>query len=161
MCTSFSNHTIRQPNNNENLNMDRQSQLKFVAVEVIKWKQIIQKSNRQIIETKTISTPLRQICDCSLSWLDTGTRIHSSGVKLVSWPQTSTLNEITKSFKCFPRVNKISIELKKITIICKEIFSILFVLSNAKILCCTWSHDSCLHSHVIWFISIDVTLSNF
>ena len=133
MYTSFLNHTIRQPKNNENLSMDRQSQSKVVAVEVIKWrKKPIPKSNRQIIETKTISTPLRQIGDRSLSWLDTGTRIHSSGFKLVSWPQTSTLNEITKSFKCFPRVNKISIKLKKITIIHKEMFSILFVLSNGK-----------------------------
>ena len=132
--------------------MDRQGQSKFVAVEVIKWKKKIPKFNRQIIEMKTISPPplLRQIGDRSLSWLDTGTRIHSSGVKLVSWPQTSTLNGITKSFKCFPRVNKISIKLKKITVIHKEIFSILFVLSNAKILCCTWSNGSCLHSHVIY-----------
>ena len=133
MYTSLLNHTIRQPKINEKLSMDRQSQSKVVAVEVIKWrKKPIPKSNRQIIETKTISTPLRQIGDRSLSWLDTGTRIHSSGFKLVSWPQSSTLNEITKSFKCFPRVNKISIKLKKITIIHKEMFSILFVLSNGK-----------------------------
>ena len=69
----------------------------------------VQKYNRKIVERGEINTSNTQIDDSSLSWLDTGTSIKSTGAKLVLWSQTSTLSDMMRPCKFFPHMSKIPI----------------------------------------------------
>ena len=52
------------------------------------------KSNRKIVERDKIDTSNTQIHNLSLFWLATGTPMKSCGVKLVLWPQASSIREM-------------------------------------------------------------------
>jgi hypothetical protein len=54
----------------------------------------VPKSNRKIVERDKIDTSNTQIHDLSLFWLATGTPMKSCGVKLVLWPQASSIREM-------------------------------------------------------------------
>jgi len=68
----------------------------------------IPKSHTTILERGKIDTPDTQIHDCSLSCLFTSASIKPGGVKLVVWAQTSLLNEMMWSCKCFRHGSKMS-----------------------------------------------------
>jgi hypothetical protein len=55
-----------------------------------------------------IDTTNRQIHDRSNSSLGTSSSMNSGGANLVLWSHTSPLTEMMWSFKCFPRVSKMS-----------------------------------------------------
>ena len=65
--------------------------------------------NRNITERCQIGTPNKQIHTCTFSWFSAGTSIKSVGVKQFSYAQTSPLNEMMRSYKCFPLVRTMSI----------------------------------------------------
>ena len=63
----------------------------------------VSKSNIKIVERGKIDICNTPMHDLSHSLHGTGTSIKSVGYKLVLWAQTSTLSEMMRPCKCFPR----------------------------------------------------------